>query len=106
MPRPKAARPAQPSKTQVIQRTAALLKQAADPTRLLILRLLDGGERNVGALCEEVGGMSQPALSQHLALLRHSRLVEPRRDGKRNFYRLTDQGRALSRAVAGVSGRR
>jgi DNA-binding transcriptional ArsR family regulator len=41
----------------------------------------------VGALAETLG-LSQPALSQHLARMRDLRLVETRRDGRTIFYRL------------------
>jgi hypothetical protein len=39
-----------------------------------------------------------------LALLRHGRLIDPRRNGKNNIYSLTDTGRALVAAVKGFVG--
>ena len=42
-------------------------------------------ELHVSALCERLH-QSQPAVSHHLALLREAGLIEPRRDGKHNFY--------------------
>jgi DNA-binding transcriptional ArsR family regulator len=71
------------------------LKQAADPTRIAILLLLDDGPRNVGAICSELGISSQPAISHHLALCRYGGLVLPDRQGKKNFYALTDKGKPL-----------
>src|SRR6266446_1911917 len=72
-----------------IRRVADLLKQVSDPTRLQVLMLLNEKERNVSELCADLGTQSQPAVSHHLALLRHGRLIEPRRSGKHNFYGLT-----------------
>jgi DNA-binding transcriptional ArsR family regulator len=76
-----------------------LLKQVSDPTRLQVLMLLAEKERNVGGLCADLGNQSQPAVSHHLALLRHGRLIEPRREGKNNVYSLTEQGRKLAETV-------
>ena|SRR5436309_584728 len=80
------------------QRAAILLKQVSDPTRLLVILRLSDGERHVGAICAELN-MSQPALSHHLALLRHGGLITPRRQGKNNFYALTDAGESLAAIV-------
>jgi DNA-binding transcriptional ArsR family regulator len=89
-----AARP-----TAEIRRVAELLKQVSDPTRLQVLMLLSEKERNVTELCSDLGTQSQPAVSHHLALLRHGRLIEPRRSGKHNFYALTEAGRELAQVV-------
>jgi DNA-binding transcriptional ArsR family regulator len=86
------------------QKAATLLKQASDPTRLQILRMLARGERHVGALCEEFR-MSQPAVGHHLALLRHGGLIAPRRQGKNNFYALKEAGSDLAKVVRGLIGR-
>lgn len=67
---------------------AALLKALANPSRLVILCQLVGGERTVG----EIGaltGVVQPTLSQQLGVLRAEGLVATRRDGKRIHYRVT-----------------
>ena len=87
-----------------IRRAADLLKQVSDPTRLQVLMLLNDKERNVSELCSELGTQSQPAVSHHLALLRHGRLIEPRRSGKHNFYGLTEAGRDLAEVVNTVVG--
>jgi len=81
-----------------VQRAAILLKQASDPTRLRILDMLADGERHVGSLCEELN-QTQPAVSHHLALLRHGGLISPRRNGKQNIYSLTDSGETLAAIV-------
>lgn len=63
-----------------------VFKLMADETRLKILMyLIREGELHVSALCERLN-QSQPAVSHHLALLRVAGLIEPRRDGKHNFY--------------------
>ena len=84
-----------------VQRAAILLKQVSDPTRLQVILLLSEGEKHVGALCRELN-QSQPVISHHLGLLRHSGLITPRREGKNNFYSLTDSGEELARVVKGL----
>jgi len=93
-----------PRPSAEIRRVADLLKQVSDPTRLQVLMLLNEKERNVSELCADLGTQSQPAVSHHLALLRHGRLIEPRRSGKHNFYGLTDAGRELAQVVNSVVG--
>jgi ArsR family transcriptional regulator len=67
---------------------AELFKLLADETRLRILFLLQQRqELNVRSLCHLLS-QSQPAVSHHLALLRGAGLIEMRRDGKHNFYRI------------------
>src|SRR4051812_22491923 len=85
-------------RTKTIQRAASLLKQVSDPTRLQVVTMLSEGERHVGGMCDHFD-MSQPAVSHHLALLRHGGIVDRRRQGKNNFYSLTDTGYRLSEIV-------
>jgi ArsR family transcriptional regulator len=67
---------------------ATLFKLLADETRLRILHYLTQKEElNVRTFCGLLG-QSQPAVSHHLALLRSAGILECRRDGKHNFYRL------------------
>ena len=77
------------------QRAAILLKQVSDPTRLQVILMLSEGEKHVGALCDQLS-QSQPAVSHHLALLRHGSIIAPRRQGKNNFYGLTETGEELA----------
>jgi DNA-binding transcriptional ArsR family regulator len=86
-----------------IQRAAMLLKHVSDPTRLQVIQMLAEGERHVGGLCEHLN-MSQPAVSHHLALLRHGSIIAPRRQGKNNIYALTDTGEQLAKIVKGLVG--
>ena len=80
------------------RRASILLKHVSDPTRLQVILILSEGERHVGALCAQLS-QSQPAVSHHLALLRHGGIIAPRRQGKNNFYSLTDTGTDLARVV-------
>lgn len=66
---------------------ATLLKAISNDKRLLILCALHRGEKNVGEL-EKIIGLSQSALSQHLARLRRDHLVETRRDAQTVYYSL------------------
>jgi DNA-binding transcriptional ArsR family regulator len=68
---------------------ARLLRLMANEKRLLILCLLVGEERDVGSLAQAVG-LSQSALSQHLAKLREDGLVAFRREAQVLRYRLAD----------------
>jgi len=85
------------------QRAAILLKQVSDPTRLQVILMLSEGEKHVGALCEALN-QSQPAVSHHLALLRHCSIIAPRRQGKNNFYGLTEAGEELAAVVKSLIG--
>ncbi len=68
---------------------ANLLRALANERRLLILCQLGDGERSVGELLPLVG-LSQSALSQHLAVLREDGLVATRREGQSIWYRISD----------------
>jgi ArsR family transcriptional regulator len=73
---------------QITKDLVQLFKLLSDETRLRILHyLMQTEELHVRALCELLD-QSQPAVSHHLALLRVAGLIESRRDGKHNFYRL------------------
>lgn len=70
-------------------KAAAVLKMLSHEARLLVLCDLVGAERSAGELVQS-SGLSQSALSQHLAKLRDEGLVETRREGQTIFYRLAD----------------
>src|SRR3954452_14673105 len=65
-----------------------ILRAAADPTRLRILLLLKAEELSVAEL-QEILVMGQSTISTHLSQLRQTGLVEDRRTGKNNLYRLS-----------------
>lgn len=69
------------------EEAARLMGALANPRRLIVLCNLLEGERSVGDLAA-IAGLSQAALSQHLAKLRDLRIVATRREGQTIFYRL------------------
>ena len=72
-----------------------IFETLADASRRRILELLRAGERPVGVLVRDLG-MTQPAVSRHLRVLREAGLVEARVDAQRRIYRLrADSLRAL-----------
>lgn len=78
---------------------ARMLRLLANERRLLVLCHLAGeGEATVGALAE-MAGLSQPAISQHLAKLREDGLVATRKEAQAVFYRLADPKAARLLAV-------
>lgn len=68
---------------------ALLLRAMAHGARLKVLCELSSGERKVGDLVH-AAGLSQSALSQHLARLREEGLVTTRRDAQTIYYSLAD----------------
>jgi DNA-binding transcriptional ArsR family regulator len=63
----------------------------AEPSRRQILEVLRVGEHAVGELVDEVG-LSQPAVSKHLRVLRDAGLVDARVDAQRRVYRVRAEG--------------
>lgn len=68
---------------------AELLAALANPKRLTLLCILLGQEMSVGDMAQRVG-LSQSALSQHLARLRLQGLIAARRDGQSVYYSVSD----------------
>jgi DNA-binding transcriptional ArsR family regulator len=84
-----------------------------DPVRRRIMELLGEGERPAGAVAEALGtgrgGISQPAVSQHLKVLREAGLVRVRAEGTRRIYAVDAEGLAsvqswLERFADGFAG--
>jgi len=73
----------------VLERAARVIRVLGHPLRLRILELLEGGERNVADLQDELDS-SQAVISQQLAILRAEDVVAPRRDGPRVYYRIVE----------------
>ena len=74
--------------------TNELFSALADPTRRAIFeRLSRDGEQTVRALTDRAG-VSQPAVSKHLGVLKHAGLVRDRREGRQTHYSAKPQGLA------------
>ena len=85
---------------------AEVLKTLASPRRLEIIHRLAEGPCEVGRLAEELG-VSQPNISQHLAVLKAAGIVDAERDGREVRYRLSDPDVVVACAVMrGVLQRR
>ena len=68
---------------------ANVLRMLAHPRRLEMMHILADGPMEVGRLANRLG-VTQPNVSQHLALLRAAGLVDVERNGREVRYRLTD----------------
>lgn len=71
-------------------KVADLFGALSDASRVRIISVLVGGERNVRSLAQAVG-ISESAVSHQLRGLRQMRLVRPRRQGRQVFYCLDDK---------------
>lgn len=83
---------------EAAEAACALMRVLSNPDRLLLLCELASGEKNVGEL-EARLGITQPTLSQQLAVLREEELVATRREGKNIYYSLAS---AQAKAVMDV----
>jgi DNA-binding transcriptional ArsR family regulator len=80
-----------PTLTQeVTQLHADICSGLADPKRILILYTLAEQPRNVSEVAQEVG-ISQPAASRHLNILRERGMVSAKREGQAVVYMLADE---------------
>ncbi len=68
-----------------------IFRALADPTRRAVFEQLAQGERTVAEL-KAGSAVSQPAISQHLAVLKAAGLVSERRAGRHAYYRLDPAG--------------
>lgn len=81
-----------------------LLKALSNERRLMIVCALYSQERNVGEL-EDLIGLSQSALSQHLARLRRDGIVKTRRDAQSIYYQLDSRAaEELLTCLYGICG--
>lgn len=76
--------------TETIQAVTKIFKLIGDPTRFLILHVLENRELNVNAIAEELD-LEQSAVSHQLKKLREAKLVKSRRSGKNILYSQDDQ---------------
>ncbi|MCF6288971.1 MAG: metalloregulator ArsR/SmtB family transcription factor [Proteobacteria bacterium] len=86
MPKPSTAKNFDELKEHVAQ-AARMLKTLASESRLMILCALEEREYSVTELHQQIG-LSQSALSQHLATLRRENMVKTRRESQVIFYSL------------------
>lgn len=75
---------------EITQLHADICSGLADPKRILILYALSEQARNVSEVAEEVG-ISQPAASRHLTILRERGMVTSQREGQAVVYMLGDK---------------
>ncbi|UCV01443.1 ArsR/SmtB family transcription factor [Acidovorax radicis] len=91
---------------EALEQVAAYFQVLAEPTRLRILNLLRGGEKNVGDLAQQCG-YTAANISRHLSLMTKHGLVAREGRGTSVFYRLTDESvDALCDLVCGNIARR
>lgn len=76
-------------KSQNIEEAAMAMQAMSHPLRIKVLCLLSSGEVSVQEIVEAVG-TTQGNVSQHLAILRASGMVNSRNEGTRIFYRIED----------------
>lgn len=79
----------QPLPRTAYRRNAETYKVLANPKRLEILNLLREQEMSVEELVKTLG-VAKANVSQHLALLRHAKLVTVRREGLSGYYNIVD----------------
>lgn len=72
---------------EAVERAAALFRALGDPTRLLILRHLFGGEHRVADLTAHLD-LAQSTVSAHVACLRECGLLDARPVGRATLYSL------------------
>lgn len=83
---------------------AARLKIMSHPERLIMLCRLDEGEASVSELVA-LSGLSQSAVSQHLAMLREEEIVSIRGEAQTRFYSLKDPVvRGIIHALCDICG--
>ncbi len=80
--------PALPSERE-LEALTGIFSIFADSTRIRIICALGDGELTVGEICAAVG-MSQPAVSHQMRILKNARVVKCRRSGRNSCYSLDD----------------
>ncbi|WP_279309161.1 MULTISPECIES: metalloregulator ArsR/SmtB family transcription factor [unclassified Rhizobium] len=74
----------------IFEQKSTFLSAMANEQRLRVLDILTRGEMPVGALADMIG-LSQSALSQHLAKLRSAHMVKTRRDAQTVYYTVNSE---------------
>lgn len=86
-----------------VKSLSSLLKLVADPSRLMILRILREGEHCVCEMERHVE-LSQSLLSHHLADLREAGLIVGEKKGLNVHYNLTDEGKRIVEHIFNLGG--
>lgn len=88
----------------IAERSAAVLKAAADPLRLRMLALIDSAPGGEACVCDltELSQVTGPTVSHHLKTLKEAGLVTSERRGTWVFYRIADRFQPAIRAVLGA----
>ena len=73
----------------LVEEQAELHQVLSNPSRLLILRLLEGQALSVGEIAEQIDASLQNT-SQHLRLMKDKGVLEARRDGQTIFYKIVE----------------
>jgi len=74
----------------LVTRKVRILKALSDETRFKIVSFLLNEKKSVSSIVEEVQ-KAQPTVSLHLRVLELSGVVEPEKDGRKTFYRVTNK---------------
>jgi len=74
---------------EIAELHAKFCSAISDPRRIMLLYAIQDEPRNVSSLARAVG-ISQPAASRHLKILKQTGMVDPCRAGSSVIYRLTD----------------
>jgi ubiquinone/menaquinone biosynthesis C-methylase UbiE len=82
--------------------TLKALRALSDSTRLRIMALLERDELSVNEL-QEITRMGQSRISTHLRLLQDAALLHSRREGKRTFYKLSEQADKSMREIIALA---
>lgn len=79
---------------EVFEMQSHICQAMSNPARLEIIYVLHNGPQRVAGLAEATG-LSQSALSRHLAVLRTIRLIDVQRHGQENIYQLANPKMAV-----------
>ncbi len=80
------------------EETAKVFKAFCDENRLMILEMLQAGERCACELLEELH-IGQSTLSHHMKILCDSGIVKSRREGKWTYYAINEEGTELAKKL-------
>lgn len=80
------------------EKTAKIFKALCDPNRLLILELLQTGEKCACHLLDELE-IGQPTLSHHMRILCDSGIIQSRKEGKWAYYSFSPDGVSYAREL-------